>query len=261
MGSCFRARCNWSDTAPALRTSILNQLVDLGSIDEYEIKGALSELSLIDPLRVTRLLMKRIDRQTSLQSLGLRSTAVPLGPCAPHSADHRTRSVPGGGTGLDDASWPRSPEVPLQDDGAELYQLVAGDWNDQALATLSRFRGCADRGRPDHSRPDTSARARHGLVRPSAVDLQAAPPGGVAGQGLHRTGVQALLTTTGVITKRVGDRSEKEEQELEQARRITENLPHGSVERRFFEQLADRIEVQLSWTVDPPHPQYDGREW
>ena len=33
----------------------------------------------------------------------------------------------------------RSRGTILQDDGAELYQLVAGDWNDQALATLSDF--------------------------------------------------------------------------------------------------------------------------
>jgi hypothetical protein len=73
---------------------------------------------------------------------------------------------------------------------------------------------------------------------------------------------KALLTTSGVITKWTGDQSEKEEQELAQARRTAENLPYGSAERRFFEQLAHRIEVQLSWTAaDPPRPQYDGRDW
>ena len=65
----LRGPLNWSDTAPALRTLILDQIIDLGSIDEYEIKSALSELSPLDPLGVTRLLMRRIDRQTSLQSL------------------------------------------------------------------------------------------------------------------------------------------------------------------------------------------------
>ena len=53
-------------------------------MDEYEIMGALSELSLIDPLRVTRLLMKRVDRQTELQSLDYEALPYPLGPRAPH---------------------------------------------------------------------------------------------------------------------------------------------------------------------------------
>jgi hypothetical protein len=73
--------------------------------------------------------------------------------------------------------------------------------------------------------------------------------------------MQALLTTNGVITRWVGDPSESETQELEQARWITENLPRGSVERRFFERLVHRIEVRLSWTMDRPIPQHDGREW
>ena len=73
---------------------------------------------------------------------------------------------------------------------------------------------------------------------------------------------KALLTTSGVITKWIGDGSRKEEQELAQARQTMENLPYGSAERRFFEQLAHRIKVQLSWTAaDPPRPQYDGRDW
>jgi len=73
--------------------------------------------------------------------------------------------------------------------------------------------------------------------------------------------LQALLTTNGVITRWVGDPSEEEKQELEQARRTTENLPRGSIEHQFFKQLAYRIEVQLTWTLDSPLPRYDGREW
>jgi hypothetical protein len=66
--------------------------------------------------------------------------------------------------------------------------------------------------------------------------------------------LNALLTTTGVITAWVGAESQKDEQELEQARRIARDLPRGSLERRFFEQLAQRIEVRLSWIVDRPRP-------
>ena len=120
-GFMLQGPLNWSDTAPALRASVLNQLVDLGSIDEYEIMGALSELSLIDPLRVTRLLMKRIDRQTELQSLDYEALpyhwdpalriqqTTELARCLAEVRDWMTRR------GHD------RPRYHLQDDGAELY--------------------------------------------------------------------------------------------------------------------------------------------
>ena len=79
-GFMLQGPLNWSDTAPALRTLILDQIIDLGSIDEYEIKSALSELSPLDPLGVTRLLMRRIDRQTSLQSLAYEALPYHWGP-------------------------------------------------------------------------------------------------------------------------------------------------------------------------------------
>jgi hypothetical protein len=259
-GFLLQGPLNWSDTSPALRASVLNQLVDLGSIDQYEIMGALSELSLIDPLRVTRLLMKRIDRQTELQSLDY--DALPyhwdpvlriqqttkLARCLAEVRDWMTRR------GHD------RPKYHLQDDGADLYKLVAGDWNDQALATLSDF-GDA----PNEAALITAARL---LAHAPVTVLFAQVP--LVANLLHRAEslgqdsaelvFHALLTTTGVFTAWVGDQPEKDE-ELEQARRITREMPRGSQERRFFEQLAKRIEVRLSWTVDRPRPKYDGREW
>jgi hypothetical protein len=260
-GFLLQGPLKWSDTAPALRASVLNQLVDLGSINQHEIMGALSELSLIDPLRVTRLLMKRIDRQTELQSLDyealpyhwdpalrIRQTTK-LGRCLAEVRDWMTRR------GHD------RPRYHLQDDGAELYKLVAGDWNDQALATLSDF-GDA----PNEAALITAARLL--AYAPVAVLCAQVP---LVANLLHRAEslgkdsaelvLHALLTTTGVFTTWVGDGSEKDDQELEQARRIMRDMPRGSVERRFFEQLAERIEIRLSWTMDRPRPQSDGREW
>ncbi len=259
-GFVLQGPLNWSDTAPTLRASVLNQLVDLGSIDEYEIMGALSELSLIDPLRVTRLLMKRIDRQTELQSLDYDALPYQWDPalriqytanlarCLAEVRDWMTRR------GHD------RPTYHLQDDGAELYKLVAGDWNDQALATLSDF-GDA----PTEAALVTAARLL--AHAPVAVLLAQVP---LVANLLHRAEslgkdsaelvLRALLTKTGVFTT-WGGQSQQDEQELEQARRIMRDVPRGSIERRFFEQLAERIEVQLSWTVDRPSPQHDGRGW
>jgi hypothetical protein len=252
---------NWSETATALRTSILNQLLDLGSIDKYEIKGALSELSLIDPLRVTRLLMKRVDRQTELQSLDYE--ALPY-QWAPALRIAQTTELAQCLAGVRDWTTVRGldhPSYHFQGDSAKIYQLVAGDWNDQALATLTNF-GDA----PTEAALITAARL---LAHAPVAVLFAQVP--LVAELLHRAEslgkdsaelvLQALLTTNGFITKWVGDRSGNDEQELGQARRIIADLPRGSIERRFFEQLAKWIEVQLNWTVDGPLPQYDGREW
>jgi hypothetical protein len=156
---------------------------------------------------------------------------------------------------------PDRPRYHLQDDCVELYQLVAGDWNDQALATLTDFGDT-----PTETTLITSARLL--AHAPVPVLFTQAPlvahllhQAQTLGKDSTEQVMHALLTTNGVIIQRVGDPSESETQELEQARRITENLPHGSVERRFFEQLAERIEVRLSWATDRPLPQHDGREW
>jgi transcriptional regulator with XRE-family HTH domain len=260
-GLVLQGPLNWSDTAPALLTSVLNQLVDLGSIDEYEIKGALSELSLIDPLRVTRLLMKRVDRQTKLQSLDYDALPYHWDPALRiQQTTKLARSLAEVRDWMTRRGHDR-PRYHLQDDGAELYQLVAGDWNDQALATLSEF-GDA----PTEAALVTAARL---LAHAPVTVLFAQVPlvakllrqAELLGKDSAKLVMQALLTTDGVFTTWVGDRSKKDEQELEQARKIMEDLPRGSAERRFFQQLAKRIEVWFNWTVDPPRPQYDGREW
>ncbi|MDQ2873910.1 MAG: helix-turn-helix domain-containing protein [Actinomycetota bacterium] len=252
---------SWSDTAPRLRTSVLGQIIDLRSIDEYEILGALSELSLIDPLCVTRLLMQRLDRQTEVRSADY--SALPHH-WSPALRIQQTADLSRCLEEIRDWVTHRGPEerrYRLQDDGAELYQQVAGDWNDQALATLSDF-GDA----PTEAALVTAARL---LANAPAAVLFAQVPmvtkllhsAESLGRDSAELVLRALLTANGVFSRWIGEISEAEQQELNQARRIVEALPRGSVERRFFGQLAERIELQLSWTTDFPHPQNDGREW
>ena len=201
-GFTLQGPLNWSDTAPALRASVVNQLVDLGSIDKYEIKGALSELSLIDPLCVMRLLMKRVDRHTELQSLDYEALPYHWAPalriaqttelarCLAEVRNWMTRR------GQD------RPGYHLQDNGPELYQLVAGDWNDQALATLTNFGDT-----PTEAALVMAARL---LAHAPITVLFAQVP--LIANLLHRAEslgkdsaelvLNALLTTSGVTTKR-----------------------------------------------------------
>jgi hypothetical protein len=59
----------WADTDAALQQVILDQLVDCAKIDEYEITSALSDLSLLEPLAVTEMLMARVDRAAGSDAL------------------------------------------------------------------------------------------------------------------------------------------------------------------------------------------------
>jgi transcriptional regulator with XRE-family HTH domain len=252
----------WSDTSAPLRKSILRQLLEVVSIDEYEITSALSELSRLDPMRVTRLLRDRIDRQTELQ--GMDYHALPshwepalrvhettkLARCLVEVRDWMTRR------GHDRRTYY------LQDDGSDLYKLIAGDWSDQALATLS------DVGdNPTEAALVTAARI---LAHAPTAVLYARVP--LVAKLLHhaeslgkdsgRLVFHALLPTNhGAFTTWVGDRPKKEERELTEARRIAGDLPRGSIERQFFQTLADAFQDRLNWTADRPRPRHDGRDW
>jgi transcriptional regulator with XRE-family HTH domain len=260
-GFIVQRALTWSDTAPTLRESVQDQLVALSSIDTYELMGALSELSLDDPLGVTRLLMTRIDRQTELRSLNY--DAIP-DRWSPALRIQQTTELARCLAEVRDWMTSRSRDhikYQFQDDGAALYKLVAGDWNDQALATLSDF-GDA----PSEASLITAAR----VLAHAPVTVLFSQARLIANLLHHAESLseesaelvlRTLLTTSGVFATWVGRPSQKEEQELKQARQIAKDMPRGSAERRFFEQLAERIEARLNWTADRSLPQSDGREW
>ncbi len=207
---------------------------------------------------VTHLLMKRIDRQTELQSPDYQSLPHRWNPALRIEQTSRLASCLAEVRDWMTCRGHDRPGHHLQDDSAELYQLVAGDWNNQALATLSDF-----------GDPPTEA----GLI--TAARLVAHAPGAVLfahvtliaellhraeklGQDTAELVLQALLTTTGAFAMWFEDQAKNAEQDLEQARRIVMGLPRGSAERRFYEQLAHRIEERLCWAIDRPRPSDGG---
>ena len=189
----------------------------------------------MEPLRVTRLLMKRIDRQTSLQSLDYEALPYHWDPAL---RIQQTAELAQCLAEVRDWMISRGPDRPryhLQDDCVELYQLVAGDWNDQALATLTDFGDT-----PTETTLITSARLL--AHAPVPVLFTQAPlvahllhEAADLGQGLHRAGVCTRFLQRTASSSSGSATLPKLRHKLEQARRITENLPHGSVERRFFE--------------------------
>jgi transcriptional regulator with XRE-family HTH domain len=253
---------NWPGTAPALRTSLLSQLAALNSIGKYEITGALSELSAIQPLRVTQLLIERVERQVLLQAPGydalpnhwnppLRIEQTPeLGSCLAEVLDWMTRC------------GHNRVGRQLTDDGAGLYALVASGWNDQALASLRE-------GGDTFTEAALVSAARVLAHAPVAVLSGNVPlvaellrRAESLGEESAETVFRALSTTTGMMVSWMGDPAQQDEREVERLRQITERLPRGSAEQRFFTQLTARAELHLSWTAhDPSYPSHDGREW
>jgi hypothetical protein len=82
------------------------------------------------------------------------------------------------------------------------------------------------------------------------------------GKDSGRLVFQALLPTNhGVFATWIGDRPAEEEEELSEARRIATELPRGSIERQFFQTLANALQNRMTWTTDLPRQRHDGRDW
>ena len=252
----------WSDTSVPMRQSILRQLVEVVSIDEYGIKSALSELSRLDPTCVTSLLLDRIDRQAEVQSVNYHALPTHWEPALHvHETTELTRCLAMVRDWMTRHGHDRRMYY-LQDDGADLYKLIAGDWSDQALATLSNVGD-----NPTEAALVTAARI---LARAPTTVLYARVPmiakllhhAESLGKDSGRLVFQALLPTNhGIFATWIGDRPPEEERELSEARRIAGELPRGSIERQFFQTLADALQNRMTWTTDRPSPRHDGRDW
>jgi transcriptional regulator with XRE-family HTH domain len=253
---------SWSDTDRTLRKSILAQLVECPDLNEYEVTNALSELSYIEPLRVTKFLIARVDRRAKLQDyaydalpyhweppLRVRETNG-LARCLIEVRDWMTKR------GQDRRRYFAT------DDGADLFKLVAGDWSDQTVATLLKLREPV-------TAEDLVAVA--GIIghAPIAVLLShddaitkllrlADSMGKTTGEAV---GDALLPTNYGVFTMWSGQQPTKDVQERDEARRVAARLPRGSVESRFYGALADALEDRINFTRQHDEPRHDGRDW
>jgi transcriptional regulator with XRE-family HTH domain len=252
---------SWADTDAALQRAVLDQLVDCIKIDEYEITSALSDLSRTEPVAVTKMLMARVDHAADFD--GFEYEALP------HHWDPPLQVKE---TGLLSQclvmirGWltdnrPSAVRYFRRDDGATLYARVAGGWSDQAFAILEVSSASSEQ--------QTLAVAQILSRVPVAVFLarvdlivkvlrRAAAMGKEAREDVFRT----LLPTNGVVvTSWSGDQPDKDVAERDEARRIASDLPHGSIEQRFFSHLADALDGRIKFRADRPEPDFDRRDW
>lgn len=256
------ASLSWSDTDRPLRESLLEQLLDCANLNEYQLTNAISQLSAIDPVRVTKFLMARIDERAKRQDVSYE--ALPYHwdpPLKVHETNELARCLTEVREWMTKQDHDRNHYF-MQGDAADLFKLVAGDWSDQALATLITV------GEPI-TKEKLVAVARIIGHAPVSVLLSQVD---VVTKLLRRahshsktTGMlvaDALLPTNyGVFTMWSGHPPAKDLQERDKARQLASKLARGSIESRFYSSLADAVENRLSFSERRDEARYDGRDW
>jgi hypothetical protein len=254
---------SWTDTDGALRKAILAQLVDCDSIDEYELTSALSELSKIDPLRVTKFLIARIERGAANHEL--RYDPLPHDwdpPLQVQTTNKLARCLAEVRAWMTSVDGDDRSRFYLHDRGAQLYALLAGTWNDQALAVLADVENATSLGavlavaRILAHAPSTVLFEHVQLVTKVLRRAQ------TLGREEAKVVFQALLPSNyGVFTSWSGEPDDKDVRERDRARHTAKELPRGSIESRFFNTLADAVDARITFRSERPERRYDGREW
>jgi hypothetical protein len=252
----------WRETDRTLRALVISQLIDCRSIDFYEVMAAIGALSRVDPLRVTDMLIARIDRQetgddSDYDALpfrlepGLRideTTALPA--CLMQIRDWLTKV------------GARKPYY-LGDDGAKLYGLVAGQWDEQAIAVLADF----DMKHLEASVITVARILAHAPRRVifDNVDL-------VTKTLRHATevGPETVALASGLMSSAYnvtfsaswcGQPAPEDVQQRDRAAAIAMQLPRGSLEAKFYQALADNADALIQIVSDSQDDLPDGRDW
>lgn len=249
---------SWAETGTPFRDLVLERLLECDSIDEHELISALGALSLIEPLKVTQFLLRRLEHAERPGYDALPHEWNPplqvnetrdLARCLVEVREWMSRE--------DDSR----PQTLIHDDAASIYTIVAGGWSAQAVVVL------ADVGA---TTPETGllAVARILAQAPASVFFDNV---GLVAQLLHRAEAlgepqakrlfQMLLPTNhGVFAVWSGDPMDGEVHDRDRARLLSNELPRGSIESRFFETLANALESRLAFGSDWPE-RTDGRDW
>jgi transcriptional regulator with XRE-family HTH domain len=253
---------NWSETDLSLRKSIKAQLIECDSIDSYQVITAIAELSQIEPLRVTQLLIARIERQATMEAAGYTALPSRWDPALKiRETSELERCL------IEVRDWMmevnRDKPYYLNDDGAGLYTLIAGEWDDQALAVLSDFDTVNPRAAalvvarilgqaPIHVLYDNVALVTKTLRR--AEEL-----GGDTARLVSQIMIDPISFTARSLW---GSAPPAEDvQQRDQATEIAKQLPRGSVEGKFYQSLVREAESRISWMTERTDRRLDRRDW
>ncbi|ALQ30257.1 hypothetical protein ATC04_06540 [Arthrobacter sp. YC-RL1] len=251
---------SWDDFSDAELDLIRQDLITLPGIGEYSVSRALADRSQTNPEWVVRLLQERVEFAESVDSIR-NYQALPYS----WDNDLRIRDTSAFLSSLSGIlawiaekldSWPR------RNMGADLFRAVAVKYDDQVLdllrkaltgGTESSVRAVAA---VLHEAPRTFTWDHHEFVR---VALHVADK---LGDDTLQQMMGALWSAT-ISGGRSGTPGEPFQETIEQrdrSRAIAKDLPAGSIERRFYADLAKSAEKDVRREIEDDLPT-DGRSW
>lgn len=259
---CFRAQLgiSWSNFSERQLDGIRQDLVALADIGGYSITEALAVRSATEPEWVIRLLQDRVERAENLQSLdGYRATPVDWGNRL------RIRETTDFIVGLNGIlvwiadsldSWIRRKM------GADVFAAAATGYDSQVVDVLTNAlaSGSEEMTRAVaavlHEAPRTFVWDQPDFVRTA---LHAADR---LGEEVRREMIGALwgATISGVRSGTPGEPFPETVEQRDRSREIAEQLPAGSVEGRFYSDMAKSAEKDIARELADDVPE-DGRAW
>jgi transcriptional regulator with XRE-family HTH domain len=257
-----RGPLRWSDTEPELRRSVLQRLVGCRTLDDYFIIDALSELSAVDPLGVTELLLDRLDR--SLKKHAFDYQALPYQWYYPlkiwQTEDYsvclqRVRE------------WMERAEAAnlagyLQDDGGQIFSLVAGEWTGQVLASFGDISSAPS----TVSLISTARLLSHAPLKFLLSNTDFVTNLFMRAESFGRKDAEAVLRAliplkSWSATSWLGNPLPEEAQERDLGREIASRFPVDSTAYRFFHIVADNIESDIAYRQGASGANYDDKDW
>lgn len=251
---------SWSNFSEPELELIWRDLAALPGIGGYSVTEALATRSSTDPGWVIRLLQDRIERAETLESLG-EYEAMPF------SWDNRlrVREMPDFIASLNRIldwiaenldSWVRRKM------GADLFAAVATGYDSQVVDLLTRAleSGSEVTTRATaavlHEAPRTFIWEQAEFVRTA---LHAADR---LGEDVRRDMVGALwvATISGVRSGTPGEPFPETVEQRDRSRQIAKQLPTGSLEERFYSDVAESAERDIAREAEDDAPD-DGRTW
>jgi ribosome-binding protein aMBF1 (putative translation factor) len=258
---CRPGFLQWSELAESESRSILDQLTDCSSIDEYHITVLLADISGRDPEEVLNLLIRRIETWEQTESvleygpLPDRWQQPPTFTTHPLYGDYLRRVLKW--MAAETESWRR------QHAGGELFALMARGFGEEALRVLREALSSGDVRQVKTVGYILRQAPRNILweqVEFVTLALSIADNYGeeiiqqVAG-GLHAAAFKGMA---------FGTPQQPFEKDIDQRDKSTEvlsQLQRGSLEEKFYRALAESAQRSIAWKAGIDESLIDRRDW
>ncbi len=252
----------WQQLPQAEADQMLRQLADCPSISPYWVTGLLSELSKDQPDVVVELLVARVERWETLDSVVSEYEPLPIG--WNHHLQVRThkefvtilRRIRDWIASEPD-SWKR------QDMGGELFESVAQRFDPTVLAVLEEALETGERAQM-MAVASLLRRAPRSLVFDNANFVRRAlnAASNFGDEMTERVaGALQAAVISGIRTGRPGEPFREEVEQRDRSRAIADSLPRGSLEQKLYRSLEQSADETIRRQLDHDEKLMDGRDW